>query len=90
MRNRSQSTLRVEDLERFGKSLSDFPKEAFQGQGKVIFAAFRKKFGLLGLVPFAFRVVLERRRILKQYAKPPGNKSRPVQILSNSWQPAAC
>jgi hypothetical protein len=69
MGNRSRSIPKVEDLERFGKSLSDFPKEAFQGQGKVIFAAFRNKFGLFGLVPFAFRVVLERRRILKQYAK---------------------
>jgi len=69
MRNRSKSIQRVEDLERFGKSLSDYPKEAFKGQGKVIFAAFRKKFGLLGLIPFTFRVVLERRRILKQYAK---------------------
>jgi hypothetical protein len=35
----------------------------------VILAVFRKKFGLLGLVPFAFRVLRERRRILKQYAK---------------------
>ena len=67
MKNRSRSAQKVEDLERFGKSLSDFPKEAFQGQGKVIFSAFRKKFGLLGLIPLAFRVVAERRRILKQY-----------------------
>jgi len=69
MSSQIRSAQKVEDLERFGKSLSDFPKEAFQGQGKVIFAAFRKKFGLFGLVPFVFRVVLERRRTLRQYAK---------------------
>ena len=69
MRNQPGSAQKVEDLERFGKSLSDLPKEVFQGQGKVIFSAFRKKFGLFGLVPFAFRVVLERRRTLRQYAK---------------------
>ena len=69
MRNRSSSAQTVEDLERFGKSLSDLPKDVFKGQGKVILAAFRKKFGLFGLVPFAFRVVLERRQILKRYSK---------------------
>ena len=69
MRNQSRTGNKVEDLERFGKSLSDVPKDVFKGQGKVIFAAFRNKFGLLGLIPFTFRVVLERRRILKQYSK---------------------
>jgi len=68
MMNPSGTAQRVEDLDRFGKSLLDIPKEAFQGQGKVMFAAFRKKFGLVGLVPFAFRVMKERRRILRQYA----------------------
>ncbi len=69
MKNRSSAARSVEQLERFGKLLSDIPKEAFEGQGKIIFAAFRRKFGLLGLVPFALRVLRERRRLLKQYAQ---------------------
>lgn len=67
MRNQTKSVKKVEELERFGKSLMDIPKDAFRGQGKVIFAAFRKKFGLLGLIPFAIRVLSERRNILKKY-----------------------
>jgi hypothetical protein len=59
--------LRVEDLERYGKPISDMPKEAFAGQGSIIFAALRRKFGLLGLMPFLWRVLVERRRLRKRY-----------------------
>ncbi len=52
-----QKTLKVEQLERYGKSISDLPKEAFKGQGKIMFRIFRKKFGLFGLLPFTFRVL---------------------------------
>ncbi len=65
----NQKTLKVEQLERYGKSISDLPKEAFKGQGKIMFRIFRKKFGLFGLLPFTFRVLKERRHLLKQYAK---------------------
>lgn len=68
MKNHPEPNRRVEELERYGKSISDIPKDAFKGQGKVIFAAFRKKFGLIGLIPFGFSVLLERRRVSKQYA----------------------
>ncbi len=68
MTSQDSAARKVEELKRFGKSISDMPKEAFEGQGKVIFAAFRNKFGLFGLLPFAFQVLKERRRILKQYA----------------------
>jgi hypothetical protein len=68
MSNQSESVQRVEDLERFGKNIMDIPKDAFKGQGKIMFAAFRKKFGLFGLLPFAFRVLVERRKILRQYS----------------------
>jgi len=69
MKNASPAVRAVEQLERFGKPLSDIPKEAFEGQGKIIFAAFKREFGLLGLVPFALMVLWERRRLLKQYAQ---------------------
>jgi hypothetical protein len=59
----------VEQLERYGKSLTEFPEDALKGQGKIMFAAFRRKFGLLGLVPFSFRVLWERHRLLKQHAQ---------------------
>ena len=69
MKTQASTTRQVEQLERYGMSLTDMPKDAFKGQGKIVFAAFRKKFGLLGLVPFAFQVLGERRRLLKRFAK---------------------
>lgn len=60
---------KVEQLERYGKSLSDVPKEAFKGQGKVIFRMLRKKFGLFGIIPFFFSVMREKKLLLKKYAK---------------------
>jgi hypothetical protein len=69
MKNSSKSGQKVENLERFGKSLMDIPKEAFKGQSKIMFAAFREKFGLLGLIPFTFCVLRERSNILKRYRK---------------------
>jgi hypothetical protein len=67
MKHPSPATRKVEQLKRFGKTLNDMPEDAFKGQGKVIFKAFRRKFGLLGLVPFAIRVLWERHRLSKQY-----------------------
>jgi len=58
----------VEQLGRYGVSLSDMPKEAFKGQGKIVFTTLRKKFGLIGLLPFALQVLRERHRLLKRYA----------------------
>lgn len=69
MNNLQSASLSVEQLERYGKPFTDFPKEVLQGQGKVMFSIFRRHFGLLGLIPFTFRVLLERRRLLKQYAQ---------------------
>jgi len=68
MSNPSPATGKVEQLERFGKALNDAPDDIFKGQGRFVLAAFRKKFGLLGLVPFAFRVMRERRQLLRDYA----------------------
>ena len=68
MKKPSSADRRVEQLERYGKPLTDMPKEIFRGQGKIIFAALRRKCGLLGLLPFSLQVVWERRRLLKRYA----------------------
>lgn len=68
MTNQSKTVRNVEDLERYGKILLDIPKDAFKGQGMVMFSAFRKKFGLPGLIPFAIRVLLARKELLKKYA----------------------
>lgn len=57
MKNHAASPMKVEVLERYGVSLSDMPKEAFKGQGKIVFTALRKKFGLIGLLPFALQVL---------------------------------
>ena len=69
MNKHATKSQEVEQLERYGVSLNDMPKDAFKGQGKIVFAAFRKKFGLIGLLPFALHVLGERRRLLKRYAK---------------------
>jgi hypothetical protein len=69
MKSQGSTKRKVDKLERYGMPLNDMPKEAFKGQGKIVFAAFRKKFGLLGLIPFALRVFAERRRLLKIYPK---------------------
>lgn len=69
MNNHASSAMKVEQLERYGMPLNDMPKEAFKGQEKMIFAAFREKFGLVGLIPFALRVLGERRKLLRRYRK---------------------
>ncbi|MBW2525682.1 MAG: L-2-amino-thiazoline-4-carboxylic acid hydrolase [Deltaproteobacteria bacterium] len=68
MTDPSNAPRKVEALERFGKALDDAPDDIFQGQAKHVFTAFRRKFGLLGLLPFAWRVLRERRRLLRDYA----------------------
>lgn len=45
MKKSQSSAQKVEQLGRYGASLSDMPKEAFKGQGKIIFTSLRKKFG---------------------------------------------
>jgi hypothetical protein len=64
----NHNTLKVEQLERYGKSITDMPKEAFKGQGNFIFRAFRKKFGLMGLLPFGFQVLNERNHLINKYS----------------------
>ncbi len=61
--------LKVEELNRYGKSISDIPPEAMKGQGKVIIRIFLKKFGFFGIFPFTFRVLGERRKLLHKYSK---------------------
>jgi len=55
MNTQKAAAKRLEQLERYGMSLFDMPKEAFIGQGRVILAAFSKKIGLIGLFPLFSR-----------------------------------
>ncbi len=63
----SNKVLRVEELERYGKKLSDTPKGAFKGQNKLIIKSFTEKFGFFGIFSFIIKILVERRRILKDY-----------------------
>lgn len=54
--------MRVEELAKYGKPLT-FPKEVQKKQLGIVFSAMRKEFGLLSMVPFLFRVLVERRRL---------------------------
>ncbi|MGD2047110.1 MAG: L-2-amino-thiazoline-4-carboxylic acid hydrolase [Gemmatimonadota bacterium] len=58
--------MRVEEIARYGQPLS-FPKEVQKRQIGIVLAAMRRRYGLLGLVPFLFAVLRERRRIRRAY-----------------------
>jgi hypothetical protein len=59
-------TMRLEELGRYGKPL-EFPKEVQGRQLRIVFSAMRRKFGLLGLVPFLIRVLVDQRRIRRSH-----------------------
>jgi hypothetical protein len=59
--------MEIEELSQYGKTLSGLPREAIKQQEAIVFREIRKKFGLLGMVPFFIRVLLERRRLIKNY-----------------------
>jgi hypothetical protein len=59
--------MKVEELSQYGKTLSGLPREALEQQERIVFREIRQKFGWLGLLPFLVRVLLERRRVIRQY-----------------------
>lgn len=59
--------MKVEELERYGKTLTGVPREAMRKQFSIVFRQIRDKFGLLGILPFIFRVFLEKRAIIKKH-----------------------
>jgi len=59
--------MKVEELSQYGKTLSDIPKEAMKKQKAIVFHEIRMKFGLLGILPFFIRLLLEQRALKKNY-----------------------
>jgi cyanate lyase len=59
--------MKVEELSQYGKTLTGLPKEAMKKQKAIVFREIRKKFGLLGILPFFIRLLLEQRALKKKY-----------------------
>ena len=59
--------MKVEELSQYGKTLSGLPKEALKKQQAIVIREIRRKFGLLGIVPFFIRLLLGQRALKKNY-----------------------
>jgi hypothetical protein len=59
--------MKVEELSQYGKTLSGLPKEVMKKQMVIVFREIRTKFGLLGILPFFVKVLLEQRALKKNY-----------------------
>ncbi|MDH3731226.1 MAG: L-2-amino-thiazoline-4-carboxylic acid hydrolase [Acidimicrobiia bacterium] len=59
-------TLYVEELEYFGKPVSEFPKEAERKQARAFMRQLRARYGTVGLVRLLARVMVERRRLKRR------------------------
>lgn len=57
---------KVEDLAQYGKTLR-MPKEVVKKQKKIVMGILKEEFGTLGLIPFFFNVMKERRRIKNEF-----------------------
>ncbi len=58
----------VEELEYFGKPVSEFPKEAERKQARAFMRELRARYGTLGLVRLLAHVMVERRRLKRRAA----------------------
>ncbi len=59
--------MKVEELSQYGKTLSGLPKEAMKKQKTVVLREIRKKFGLLGILPFFIKMVFDQKTLKKNY-----------------------
>jgi len=59
--------MKVEELSQYGKTLSGLPKEVMKKQMVIVFREIRAKFGLLGILPFFIKLLLEQRALKKAY-----------------------
>ena len=59
--------MKVEELSQYGKTLSGLPKEAVKKQQGIVLREIRKKFGLIGILPFFIRLLLGQRRLKRKY-----------------------
>lgn len=61
--------MKVEELAQYGKTLTGLPKEVVKKQKSIVLKEIRNKFGLIGILPFFIRLLLEQRRLKRQYPK---------------------
>jgi hypothetical protein len=59
--------MKVEELSQYGKTLTGIPKEAMKKQQSIVLHELRRKYGLVGILPFFVRVLLEKRSLIKKY-----------------------
>jgi hypothetical protein len=59
--------MKVEELSRFGITLTTLPKETMKKQRAIMIREIRKKFGLFGMLPFFIRLLLEQRALKRKY-----------------------
>jgi hypothetical protein len=59
--------MKVEELSRYGKTLSGLPEEAVKKQKSIMFREIRNKFGLFGTISFLIKLLSEQRALLKNY-----------------------
>lgn len=59
--------MKVEELERYGKTLTTIPKKVMKKQLGIMIREIRKKFRVLGIVPFFIKVLLEQRKLKLHY-----------------------
>lgn len=59
--------MKVEELERYGKTLETLPKEVLKKQMGIMIRGIRNKYGILGIGPFFFKTMLEQRALKKNY-----------------------
>jgi len=59
--------MKVEELTQYGKTLSGLPKEAVKKQESIVLREIRNKFGLIGILPFFIRLLLEQRGLKRKY-----------------------
>jgi hypothetical protein len=59
--------MKVEELSQYGKTLTGLPKEALKKQKAIVMREIRKKFGIIGMVPFFLKVLLEQKRLKRKY-----------------------
>jgi len=65
--------MKVEQLSRYGETLSGLPPEAMKAQQRILFREVRNHFGLLGLLPFLAKTFARQRALKRErpgaYAK---------------------
>jgi hypothetical protein len=60
--------MKVEELSRYGKTLTTIPEESMKPQTAIMLRTIRKKFGVLGLAPLFVRVFFEQSSVKRRYA----------------------